>query len=45
MAINVERAGSAAARHPISTLLGTVRHLLVPGPLPFQKARATYGYG
>jgi integrase/recombinase XerD len=31
---------AAAARHPISTLLNTVKHLLAPGPLPFQKARA-----
>lgn len=31
---------AAAARHPISRLLDTVKHLLVPGPLPFQKHRA-----
>ncbi|MGB2676348.1 MAG: tyrosine-type recombinase/integrase [Candidatus Acidiferrum sp.] len=31
---------AAAARHPISTLLNTVKHLLAPGPLPFQKSRA-----
>jgi site-specific recombinase XerD len=30
---------SAAARHPISRLLDTIKHLIVPGPLPFQKAR------
>jgi integrase/recombinase XerD len=35
----------AAARHPISRLLDTVRHLLAPGPLPFQKARPIYGSG
>ena len=31
---------AAAARHPISRLLATVKHLLVTGPLPFQKPRA-----
>lgn len=31
---------AAAARHPISRLLDTVKHLLVAGPLPFQKPRA-----
>jgi integrase/recombinase XerD len=36
---------AAAARHPISRLLNTVKNLLAPGPLPFQKARATYGCG
>jgi len=30
---------AAAARHPISRLLDTIKHLIVPGPLPFQKAR------
>ena len=30
---------AAAARHPISRLLDTVKNLLVPGPLPFQKPR------
>jgi site-specific recombinase XerD len=30
----------AVAHHPISTLLNTVKHLLAPGPLPFQKSRA-----
>jgi len=36
---------AAAARHPISRLLDTVKHLLVPGPLPFQKPRPIYGSG
>jgi len=36
---------AAAARHPISTLLNTVKHLLAPGPLPFQKARPLYCSG
>jgi len=31
---------AAAARHPISTLLSTVKHLLAVGPLPFQKPHA-----
>ncbi len=35
----------AAARHPISRLLDTIKHLIVPGPLPFQKARPIYGSG
>lgn len=35
---------AAAARHPISSLLNTVKHLLV-GPLPFQKTHAIYGSG
>ena len=30
---------AAAARHPISRLLDTVKSLLVRGPLPFQKPR------
>jgi site-specific recombinase XerD len=30
---------AAAARHPISRLLDTVKNLLIPGPLPFQKPR------
>ncbi|MGD0581257.1 MAG: tyrosine-type recombinase/integrase [Bryobacteraceae bacterium] len=30
---------AAAARHPISGLLNTIKNLLVPGPLPFQKPR------
>lgn len=33
---------AAAARHPISTLLSTVKHLFAVGPLPFQKARVSY---
>lgn len=36
---------AAAARHPISRLLDTVKHLLATGPLPFQKARALYSSG
>ncbi|MBV8134083.1 MAG: tyrosine-type recombinase/integrase [Deltaproteobacteria bacterium] len=36
---------AAAARHPISRLLDTVKHLLLPGTLPFQKARPLYGSG
>ena len=36
---------AAAARHPISRLLDTVKHLIAPGPLPFQKARPIYGSG
>jgi len=36
---------AAAARHPISRLLDTVKHLLVTGPLPFQKARALCSSG
>jgi site-specific recombinase XerD len=36
---------AAAARHPISRLLGTVKHLIAPGPLPFQKARPIFGTG
>jgi site-specific recombinase XerD len=35
---------AAAARHPISTLLNTVKHLLA-GPLPFQKPRAVFCSG
>ena len=30
---------AAAARHPISTLLNTIKNLIVPGSLPFQKPR------
>ena len=30
---------AAAARHPIGRLLHTIKDLLVPGPLPFQKPR------
>jgi site-specific recombinase XerD len=36
---------AAAARHPISRLLDTVKHLIAPGRLPFQKARPIYGSG
>ena len=36
---------AAAARHPIRTLLDTVKHLLAPGPLPFQRAHAFSGSG
>jgi len=36
---------NAAARHPISRLLDTVKHLLTTGPLPFQKAHATFCSG
>ena len=36
---------AAAARHPISRLLDTIRHLIAPGPLPFQKARPICGSG
>jgi site-specific recombinase XerD len=35
----------AVARHPISRLLDTVKHLIAPGPLPFQKPRPIYGSG
>ena len=35
---------AAAARHPISKLLDTVK-TLVPGPLPFQKSRPLYSTG
>lgn len=36
---------AAALRHPISKLLDTVKHLIAPGPLPFQRARAAFGRG
>ena len=36
---------AAVARHPISRLIGTVKHLIAPGPLPFQKARPIFGSG
>ncbi len=36
---------AAAARHPISRLLDTVKHFLATGPLPFQRARALYSSG
>jgi len=38
--VTVDDLRSAAARHPIRALLDTVKHLLVPGPLPFQRPRA-----
>lgn len=36
---------AAAARHPISRLLDTVKHLLARGPLPFQKTQPIWGSG
>jgi site-specific recombinase XerD len=36
---------AAVIRHPISKLLNTVKHLIAPGPLPFQRARAAFGCG
>jgi len=36
---------AAAARHPISKLLDTVKHLLALGPLPFQRPRPIFGGG
>jgi len=36
---------AAAARHPISRLLDTIRSIIVPGPLPFQKARPACSTG
>lgn len=36
---------NAAARHPISRLLDTVKHFLATGPLPFQRTRALYSSG
>lgn len=36
---------AAAARHPISRLLDTVKTLIATGPLPFQKARPLYSTG
>jgi len=36
---------AAAARHPISKLLDTVKHLLTLGPLPFQRPRPIFGGG
>jgi integrase/recombinase XerD len=36
---------AAAARHPISRLLDTVKTLIASGPLPFQKARPLYSTG
>ena len=43
--VTVDDLRAAVARHPISTLLNTVKHLFAPGPLPFQKARAIYCSG
>lgn len=37
--VTAEDLRSAAAKHPIGALLGTIEHLLPAGPLPFQKAR------
>ena len=36
---------AAAARHPISTLLNTVKHLFAAGSLPFQKAHPVFASG
>ena len=36
---------AAVIRHPIGRLLDTVRHLIAPGPLPFQRARPAFGSG
>jgi integrase len=36
---------AAAARHPISSLLNTVKHMFAVGPLPFQKTHAIYASG
>lgn len=36
---------AAAARHPISRLLDTVKHFFGTAPLPFQRARALYSSG
>ena len=36
---------AAAARHPISKLLDTVKHLIAGGPLPFQRSRPIFGAG
>jgi integrase/recombinase XerC/integrase/recombinase XerD len=30
---------AAVARHPIGRLVNTIKNLLAPGPLPFQKPR------
>lgn len=37
--VTAEDLRSAAAKHPIGLLLGSIEHLLPAGPLPFQKAR------
>ena len=36
---------AAAVRHPISRLLDTIKTIVVPGPLPFQKARPVCSTG
>jgi len=36
---------AAAARHPISRLLDTVKNLIALGPLPFQRPRPIFGGG
>ena len=36
---------AAAARHPISKLLDTVKNLIALGPLPFQRPRPIFGSG
>ena len=36
---------AAAARHPISRLLDTVKTLIATGPMPFQKSRPLYSTG
>jgi integrase/recombinase XerD len=43
--VTAEDLRAAAARHPISRLLDTVKHFLATGPLPFQRARALYSSG
>jgi site-specific recombinase XerD len=43
--VTVDDLRSAVARHPIRRLLDTVKHLLAPGPLPFQRAHAFSGSG
>lgn len=43
--VTVDDLRSAVARHPIRTLLDTVKHLLAPGPLPFQRAHSPSGSG
>lgn len=36
---------AAAVRHPISRLLDTIKSIITPGPLPFQKARPVCSTG
>jgi integrase/recombinase XerD len=43
--VTAEDLRAAAARHPISSLLNTVKHLLAVGPLPFQKTHAIHASG